>query len=87
MGYSFKLLIQKNLLRMRTVGITLIDILLYVFLPPIRLDMAPAAGKKTILFLGDSLQARIPRLAKWLNRSGEFDCMLMIAAGKEFKIF
>ncbi|MEM7369274.1 MAG: hypothetical protein AAF587_11790 [Bacteroidota bacterium] len=87
MGYSFKLLLQKNLLRIRTVSITLLDMLLYVILPAPRLDTSSSTDKKVILFLGDSLQARIPRLAKWLNRTGEFDCMLMVARGKGFSIF
>lgn len=87
MGYSLKLLIQKNLLRIRTVVITVLDMILYVILPAVRPDTQSTSGKKVILFLGDSLQARIPRLAKWLYRTGEFECMLMVAAGKGFRIF
>lgn len=87
MWYTLKLFWQKNLLRLRTVWMTLIDIFLYVLLPAMVLDTQPKGGKKVILFLGDSLQARIPRLAKWLNRTGEFECMLLTMKGKGFRIF
>jgi len=78
---------QKNLLRVRTVLQTSLDFARYMLLPAPRLPVQSKSDKPVILFLGDSLQARIPRMAKWLQRSGEFECMLLVAAGKNFRIF
>ena len=78
---------QKNLKRIKQLFFISLDFLLYCCLPIPEIDLSSNSEKKVVLFLGDSLQARIPRMAKWLQRKGNFRCVLMTAQGKGFQIF
>ena len=84
--YKLKLIWQKNLLRLEIVWRTIVDWLQY-YLAPTR-ELRPSnLERPVVLFLGEMLQARIPRLAKWLKRSGEIDCILLVKEGKAFEVF
>lgn len=74
-------------MRVQQVYFLSLDFLLYYLLPSPDIDLSSNSGKKVVLFLGDSLQARIPRMAKWIQREGNYSCALMTAQGKGFNIF
>ena len=74
-------------MRIKQVFFISLDFLLYCCLPTPEIDLSSNSDKKVVLFLGDSLQARIPRMAKWLQRKGNYRCVLMTAHGKGFQIF
>ena len=78
---------RKNLLRVRTVWRESIDFLLYWFGARPSLYQQKQGEKPLILFLGDSLQARIPRMARYLNDEGTFRTELLVKSGKDFNIF
>ncbi|MDP5169152.1 MAG: hypothetical protein NWR72_02815 [Bacteroidia bacterium] len=78
---------QKNLLRVQTVLLETLDFVLYWLTPKLRLYREANRKAPLILFLGDSLQARIPRMARYLRREGSFDAELLVKAGKDFKVF
>ncbi|MCB0837125.1 MAG: hypothetical protein KDE26_04350 [Bacteroidetes bacterium] len=84
---SIELILKKNLLRIKLVVHTLIDLITYYLLPAQPLDLKSRDGKKVVLFLGDNLQARIPRMAKWIQRESDYQCYLMVGEGKGYKIF
>ncbi len=87
MKKRLQLLIQKNVLRGQTLILESWDFILYWLLPKPVLYDSIIKGKPLILFLGDSLQARIPRMARYINEEGTFDTELLVKAGKDFNVF
>lgn len=87
MKKRLQLLIQKNILRGQTLILESWDFILYWLLPKPVLYDSIIKGKPLILFLGDSLQARIPRMARYINEEGTFDTELLVKAGKDFNVF
>lgn len=87
MNKKIQLFAQKNFLRIKTVLLESWDFLLYWLLPKPVLYGSKAPNKPLILFLGDSLQARIPRMARYINREGTFRTELLVKSGKAFKVF
>lgn len=81
------LIYQKNVLRVKTVTLEILDFCLFWVGPRMHTYAIQDSQRPLILFLGDSLQARIPRMARYLNREGTFETALLVKAGKDFKVF
>jgi hypothetical protein len=84
MALSLKFIWKKNLLRAKTVFNWAKGWLAYHLLPARPLDLSDPDGKPVVLFLGDYIQARIPRMAKWIRRDGRYTCAMMVSKGKAF---
>lgn len=84
MAFSLKFFVQKNLLRAKTVLNWVRGWLDYHLLPERPLDLSDPDGHPVVLFLGDFMQARIPRMVKWIRRDGRYRCAVMVSKGKAF---
>lgn len=87
MRNRLRLIYQKNFLRIKTVVLEVFDFILFWIGPALRLYPIVESDKPLILFLGDSLQARIPRMARYINQESTFHTELLIKSGKDFKVF
>lgn len=81
------LIYQKNYLRVKTITLEVIDFILFWVGPVITAFPNSDSAKPLILFLGDSLQARIPRMARYIHQEGTFTTELLVKSGKDFKVF
>lgn len=81
------LIYRKNFLRVKTIVLEIIDFILFWIGSDLDLYRPIDSGRPLILFLGDSLQARIPRMARYITREGTFETELLVKAGKDFKVF
>ena len=70
--------IQKNIRRIKFISLSAIDFIRFQFTSKNKNH----SDKKKILFVGDHLQARIPRIAKLLNESGKYETVLITLSGK-----
>ena len=72
--------IQKNIGRAKFVTFSVIDFIRFQFSSKTK----NVSKTKKILFVGDHLQARIPRIAKLLNQTKEFETFLITLRGKDY---
>ena len=80
-------LFKKALWRLRLAVLSAVDGVALVVFPIKGLTLGSGSSKKVVLFLGDSLQPRIPRMAKWIARSGRHECALLVSSGKAYELY
>ena len=72
--------IKKNIRRIKFVAYSAIDFFRF----QITKKHTELSSKKKILFVGDHLQARIPRIAKLLNSTSNYETVLITLKGKDY---
>ena len=81
---KLRFILDKNIKRIRLVLNWLQGWVDYHLLPKRPIDLSDPAGKKVVLFVGDYTQARIPRMSKWIQRSGEYVSSILVGKGKGY---
>lgn len=89
MNIRFSLLvdkvIRKNSQRLRLFSYEISDLLRFFFAASE--SALPATEKRRILFIGDHMMARLPRMAKWLKRQDNIECILVTRRADAHKAF
>lgn len=75
-------MISKYINRIKFISFSALDAMVYIFSKKESID---SGEKLTIVYLGDFLQARIPRLAKTISKEGDYNLTLITFRNNNFK--